>query len=99
MKKQRIRNKGKRDGSRKLYFLILALVIVIVGGLTGWILLTKGEVSFEEAMKKSEVRESYIAKIVEKIGQPNYVTVVNYDDTSEEMEFLRKEYKYIPPSG
>lgn len=93
MKKQRAR---KRDRVRRLSFVIAVTAIVIVGCLASWLLLAKGEVSFEEAMKKPELRDGYIEKMVEKIGKPEYVTVVNYDDTPEEMEFLRKEYGYTP---
>jgi len=37
-----------------------------------------------------------IVGAVEKIGKPEYIILVNYEDTPEEMELLRKEYGYIP---
>lgn len=71
-------------------------MVVIVGGLLGWSLLAQREVSFEEAVKKPQLRDSYIEKIVKEIGKPDYITVVNYADTQEELEFLRKKHGYIP---
>lgn len=82
MKKQRI-------------FVIALAVMVVIGSLVGWLLLNKGKTSFAEAIKNPELREEYVARIVEKVGQPDYVTLVNYDDTPEEIEFLKKEYGYI----
>ena len=95
VKKQRVRKREKREKSRKFYFLIVALAIIIVGSLIGWILLAKGEVSFEEAIQKPELRDGYIEKIVAEIGKPDYVQEINYVDTPEEFEFLKRVHDYI----
>ncbi len=94
MKKQRAGKKRKRTKARGLYYLIFALVVVIVGSLLGWFLFFRGEVSFEEAMRKPELRDGYIEKIVKKVGEkPEYIYAVYYVDTQAEMEFLKKEYE------
>ena len=76
--------------------MIVGAVIIIIGCLAGWFLFAKEEIDFERAMRDPAIREIYIARIVEKIGKPEYITLVNYEDTPEEMELLRKEYGSIP---
>lgn len=71
---------------------ILITVIVAAGYLVGCV----REVSFEEAVKKPEVRDNYITKIVKKIGKPDYVVEINYVDTPEEFDFLKRFHGFTP---
>ena len=93
MKKQKT---IKKDKTWKISLLIVGAVIIIIGCLVGWFLFAEEEIDFERAMRDSAIREIYIARIIEKIGKPEYIILVNYEDTPEEMELLRKEYGYIP---
>lgn len=91
-----MKKKTKRKGKHfpRLPLIIGAVIaILILAGFTSWFL-TK-EVSFEKAMRKPDLRDSYIEKIVKEIGKPEYVNYIYYADTQEEMEFLEKDYKFV----
>jgi len=95
LKKQRVKKEDRQKRIRKLAFLIVAASIVTVSGLVGWLVLSQ-EVSFEEAIAKPHLREDYIEKIVKKVGKPDYVREINYIDTLEEFEMLKRVLGYIP---
>ena len=93
---ERRKEKRRKKGfPRKLPIGIAIAIFILLGGLVSWFLLTEKEVSFEEALKQPQLRESYIERIVEQVGKPDYVAVVNYVDTPEEVKSLIEEYNYI----
>lgn len=96
IEKRRKERKKKGFWRQKLLVIFLAAMVVIAGGLVSWFLLAEKEISFEDAMKKPELRDAYIQKVVAEIGKPEYVVKINYEDTPEELEFLKRVHDYIP---
>lgn len=90
IKLQQIKEKKHRKVRffEKPSFWIIVAVAVIFVGLIGWGVWANLDISFTDAVKDPQLRDKYIEKIVEEIGKPDYITVIEYGEPKE----LEKKY-------
>jgi len=70
---KKARKKGRRDKSRKFYFLITALAIVIVGSLMGWLLLAQEEKSISTLKEPTKAQLVLLEKVYNEFRNFQYI--------------------------
>jgi hypothetical protein len=72
--------------------LLAAILITIVTGCQA----ERFDLTFEEASGQPQLREKYVEKIIKEIGKPNEVKEINYINTPEEWELLKRVHDFTP---